>query len=530
MKFFGFDAIEKHSNDQPAMRVFTDTNWEAGSEFILEARGQAPFAFRDIDALLLQGYYQNSEPLVKERQLILEMVQDPRLHFPMTRTGLTIKDLLEAESPMALQPTDVVMHIRLGDYRKANWVIDPAPQLAILRNIKPNRLIIVCQAPQTDAERNYLKFFEEFRPVMQHGTELEDFAVLRSANRIMVTNSTFSWAAAFLGNATERWIPEPTFNELRQISPTDHMYSAGTFDLSSLDIPSSLLAVTGEFLMSFCDYIVLNRAKNEEIGPWIDAVVPPARQLYVEDEWDVKNVRSLFVYPESGLLRHTLSKDWPDLRLIVSHNGDNCPDYEVLIPFLDAHPNVYAWLQNNMVVHPQIRTLPIAEQNRLWRGGRYDWEPSVSICRAAERSHNFLYSFCWPTAPIRRVWFKEAQGLRTSLPTLDFYPHRVPREDYIEMLTQARAVICPPGNGIDTHRHWETLYNGAWAAVQDNPHTHCLMREYPSLPLIPIASPAAIPAPPTELPSPFHPLLLRPFWRTLFDSYCCVPGCTKSGN
>lgn len=525
MDAYGFDRIKKISDGYlPSipMRVFTDANWDAMSEFILQ--GDDPFSFRETDNLMHEGYFQKSEPLVEKRQRILELFNDPRLHFPISQSGATIKDLLETVAPIELHDTDMVIHIRLGDYRAAELVADPAPQLAILRAVKLPRLIIVCQAPKTDAERNYLKFFEEFRPIFQHGTELEDFATLRSAKRILVTNSTFSWAAAWLGNASERWIPEPTFNELGRISEADHVYSmSNAYNLSGLDIPTELLPVTGEFLQSLCGYTVLNRAKNVELGPWIDAVVPPTQQLFIEDEWSVKP-KSLFVYPEVGLLRTILERGpWPELRLIISHNGDNQVDYTTLVPFLDANPQVYAWVQNNTVTHPRIRSTPIAEQNRMWRGGRYDWEPRVTICRSPDRTYNYLFSACWPTSPIRSIWFNEARSLRATHPTLDFYPHRVPKEEYIEMLQQARAVICPPGNGIDTHRHWETLYNGAWAAVEDNPHTQCLLHEYPSLPLIPIASPAAIPAVPTELPSPFHPLLLRQFWTTLFDSYVNPP-------
>jgi hypothetical protein len=518
MDTYGFDRIEKISDGYiPSfqMRSFTDANWEATSEFILQ--GEDPFYFRETDNLIQQGYFQKSEPLVEKRARILHLFNDPRLHFPISQSGATIKDLLEAAAPIELRDTDVVLHIRLGDYRHAQRIADPAPQLAILRAAKPPRLIIVCQAPKTDAERNYLKFFEEFRPIFQHGTELEDFATLRSAKRILVTNSTFSWAAAWLGSASERWIPEPTFNELGRISEADHMYSmSNAYDLSGLDIPTELLPVTGEFLQSLCDYTVLNRAKHAEIGHWIDVVVPRSQQLFVEDKWSYVRPKSVFVYPEAGLLEAV--KPWPELRLIVVHNGDNQVNYSVLLAFLDVNPRVHAWIQNNTVAHPRIRSLPIAEQNRMWRGGRADWEPPVSVYRQAERESDFLYTWCSPSHPIRPVWMEEAKAMRSVAPNLELYPYKLPKEDYEDLLCGAKAVICPPGNGLDTHRAWETLYKGGWALVQDNSHTRCMLEEYPSLPLIPIDSPAALPPVPST-PSPFHPLLLRRFWTTLFHSY-----------
>ena len=181
---------------------------------------------------------------------------------------------------------------------------------------------------------------------------------------------------------------------------------------------------------------------------------------------------------------------------------------------------MYAWVQNNTVAHPRIRSLPISEQNGMWRGGSLTWEPPVTVSRNESRSCDFLYTWCSATHPDRAVWMEEAKALWHRVPTLELYPVKIPREDYWEAMISAKAVICPRGNGLDTHRTWETLYKGAWAIVPDNQHTTRLLEEYPSLPLIPLSSPAALPSLPIpEVPSPFHPMLLRQFWKTLFASY-----------
>jgi hypothetical protein len=98
---------------------------------------------------------------------------------------------------------------------------------------------------------------------------------------------------------------------------------------------------------------------------------------------------------------------------------------------------------------------------------------------------------------------------------------KVEVDDYLDILQDSKAVICPPGNGVDTHRHWETLLTGGYAIVQANPHTQNLLREYPSLPLIPIKQieDIHIIEIPSESPSPFHPMLLLEFWNILFESH-----------
>jgi hypothetical protein len=538
LEIYGFDRIERLSTgDAPIenVGVFTDENWNAIWPFVVESMDPGGFHHKD---LILQGYFQKSDPLVLQRDRILRLFADPKLHIPITQSGATIKDLLETPAPLQLHDTDIVLHVRLGDYRAAGLVADPIPQLAILRAVKPPRLIIVCEEPKTDAERNYLHLFEEFQPIFQHGTELDDFATLRSAKRILVTNSSFSWAAAWLGSATERWIPEQTFNELGSISETDHLYQMSNgYELGNLDIPTETSPVTGEFFQAMCDFAVLTEARKtemrewegrlEHLGDWITLATPSAKQLLIEQPWadTVYAAKSLFVFPDRGILDTVAARGpWPALRLLIVHNGDTEANYAALIPFLDANPKVHIWLQNNVVSHPQIRTLPILEQNRIWRGGRLDWDPPVSISRNPERDGDILYTSCSATHPIRKEWWEEIIPLRARLRRLDLYANRLPREEFIELLQTYTQVVCPPGNGVDTHRAWEAIENGAWAIVQNNAHTRCLLKEYPSLPLIPIESPKDLEnAPHLTAPSPFHPMVLRQFWMTLYSSYLYSP-------
>lgn len=469
--------------------------------------------------MCLVGYFQCSEPLVKFRPYLLSCLATDTT--PISTNGTTMREFLEAPSPIAIDPEDVILHVRISEYP---YVIDPAPQIAILRQARYNRLIIVCTKPKTDAETNYLKLFEEFHPVLQHGTELEDFAVLRSAKRIIVTNSTFSWFAAFLGEATERWIPEPTFNNLGKISETDYLYTAASdYPLGKLDIPvEPFLPVTGEFLQSMCDYSILDREKKEELHKWIDVVCPVERQLYIEEEWapEVFQAKTLFIYPkgDSCCAKRVFKHTWPNLRLIMFHNSDYSLDASSVIPFLDANPNVWCWAENVTCRHPRIKVVPIGEENRMWRNnGSPTDEPMNTVSRNLERSVNIFVPHWRNTSPIRTVWYNQIKG--NSSERVRVFP-KMPKEIYLKIIKTVRAMVCPPGNGVDTHRHWDALAAGTWAIVEDNAHTQILLRDYPSLHLIPVPDAEKIhlmPIPDTI--APFHPLLLRQFWRTLFDSY-----------
>lgn len=440
-----------------------------------------------------------------------------------------MREFMDAAAPIRIRPEDIVLHVRLADFVGEKMVIDPAPQLAILRqalSVTGGRLVIVCAKPVTALEENYLKFFEEFHPTFQHGTELEDFATLRAANRIMVSNSTFSWLAAFVGSASERWIPAPTYNELGVIdAATDTLYEAATgYPVEDLAIPTEpFLPVTGEFLQSLCDYTILDRAKKVEMHSTIDYAHPIERQIFSDEPWPEKvlQARSLFIYPtgDCSLARHVFKSVWPNLRLIVFHNSDNEVDYESVIPFLDANPAVWCWAQNATQWHPRIRVVPIGEENRMWRGGNASYEPMVTVSRCAERDIEIFAPFMSNTNPIRFTWREQLEHLRVSNPAIQMFS-RLQKAEYLDTVTQSRAMVCAPGNGVDTHRHWEALIKGTWAIVHDSRHTRLLMRTYPSLHLLPVQDMEDLTelVIPEGLP-PFHPMLLRAFWRTLYGSY-----------
>jgi hypothetical protein len=155
----------------------------------------------------------------------------------------------------------------------------------------------------------------------------------------------------------------------------------------------------------------------------------------------------------------------------------------------------------------------------MWRGGNALYEPTVTVSRKVERGAEIFMPYASITNPIRIVWKEQADVIKLREPRLHIIG-KLQKEAYLEWVESARAMICPPGNGVDTHRHWEALTKGAWAIVHDNQHTRLLLRTYPSLHLLPIEDMDDIED--LEIPQglpPFHPLLLREFWKTLLRSH-----------
>jgi hypothetical protein len=59
------------------------------------------------------------------------------------------------------------------------------------------------------------------------------------------------------------------------------------------------------------------------------------------------------------------------------------------------------------------------------------------------------------------------------------------RVKYLEDLRSKGLILCPEGNGVDTHRFWETLYMGGTPVVISNPK---MQNFYDNLPVIQICS------------------------------------------
>jgi hypothetical protein len=117
--------------------------------------------------------------------------------------------------------TDIVMHCRLGDFYHDDYlaeghndcseIIHPRWYVDLLQAEKFQKLHIVLYDHKTPTKyvNRYLSYFEPFKPIVYRKRRAGlDFHFIRSFDRIICSNSTFSWWAAFLSQARVIYIPE----------------------------------------------------------------------------------------------------------------------------------------------------------------------------------------------------------------------------------------------------------------------------------------------------------------------------------
>jgi hypothetical protein len=94
---------------------------------------------------------------------------------------------------------ELVIHIRLGDYKHIGCVIDIQSYLDVIEVDKNNisKVTIVTDSP-SDPVLNPLR---NIGCEIRCKSEIEDFFYIKSAKRICISNSTFSWTAAFISDA-----------------------------------------------------------------------------------------------------------------------------------------------------------------------------------------------------------------------------------------------------------------------------------------------------------------------------------------
>lgn len=109
--------------------------------------------------------------------------------------------------PVTPNTKDIVLHIRLTDYWPLQWVLDPSYYLEALRQLEGTfEKVYIC----TDEPQNatYFRAFDNFNPVFIHGTPEQDFEFMRSFDRIIIANSSFSYLVALLGYARKIYCPK----------------------------------------------------------------------------------------------------------------------------------------------------------------------------------------------------------------------------------------------------------------------------------------------------------------------------------
>ena len=172
-----------------------------------------------------------------------------------------------------------------------------------------------------------------------------------------------------------------------------------------------------------------------------------------DDHWieGCKKSKSIFVY--THLLPYFKKYVLARLELpfvLVSHNSD----HGITLDDLDIlnHPFLIKWFaQNCECSHEKLVALPIGLTNRQWGAEKL---AQLLLAASKQRKTKLLYAnFSDHTHPSR-------SGLKNLISSMDNVTNsqNLSYEQYLAELSSHKFCLCPRGNGIDTHRFWESQY------------------------------------------------------------------------
>lgn len=205
-----------------------------------------------------------------------------------------------------------------------------------------------------------------------------------------------------------------------------------------------------------------------------DFVFSPQEQ--VENEWNplYNTYRNDQLFDGCVIYTHThyVSRLFDALRsvdkkvVVVTHNSD------VNVSSVDNMPdNVGMWFTQNLnVLHIKLRALPIGlENSRWWKDIDKTGRMNQKLAEPRKRKGLVYMNHNVNTNILeRQVLYDMFFG--KSFVTAEQRLNGQGFQDYLDNLYSHDFIFCPVGNGIDTHRVWESLYMGTIPIIKRTIH------------------------------------------------------------
>jgi len=162
--------------------------------------------------------------------------------------------------------------------------------------------------------------------------------------------------------------------------------------------------------------------------------------------------------------------------ILISHNGDGAVrmerDSAYDASLSKAPPTLIEWFAQNVCVRDsRMQSIPIGLENSKWFPELQKIEKLKQIIKNNKCRYNKIYcNFNIETNPTERI---KAHAIASNLSycTTNLGKNGFGYNEYVSNLYHHDFVLCPAGNGEDTHRLWETLYIGSIPIVKRSINT-----------------------------------------------------------
>ena len=223
--------------------------------------------------------------------------------------------------------------------------------------------------------------------------------------------------------------------------------------------------LSGETFQELCDITLITK----EINEFHKSLSPNVNKIFVESNYASiyldksisemnKPVVSIFIY--THILKDFMDRILPELSLkckinIVTHNSDH-PFDETYLPILNNENVNNVFAQNTFITHSKLISIPIGIANSMWpHGNKEILSKVVKSVNTFDCKEKMYVNISINNYPKGRQYAFEC--LRNSDVSEIEFPNRN-YQSFLEKMSEYKWIACPRGNGVDTHRLWETLY------------------------------------------------------------------------
>ena len=225
--------------------------------------------------------------------------------------------------------------------------------------------------------------------------------------------------------------------------------------------------IVGEKFIEFCEYKFFPPNKKD-FNPF-KTHLPPE---------DKKGIFVVYTHIHLVPRFFSIIKNYKGKFILVTHNSDHSLTKEI---FNNKPSNIIKWLSQNVEVdHPDIISLPIGLENSRWWRKIDKKNKMINKLKEEKNYTNLLYiNHNIRTNPAERnapyTLFNNKKWV-----TLQRGSNGQTFDGYLNNLYRHKFILCPAGNGVDTHRLWETLYMKSIPIVKDHVNTNF----YKDLPIL----------------------------------------------
>uniref|UniRef100_A0A6C0E0T0 Exostosin GT47 domain-containing protein n=1 Tax=viral metagenome TaxID=1070528 RepID=A0A6C0E0T0_9ZZZZ len=282
----------------------------------------------------------------------------------------------------------------------------------------------------------------------------------------------------------------PNDNKLHLVANL-HVHSKQLYKFSSIfDINFSDI-ITGDRILHLCDFVISTKeifAFHQNID-YFTRGFDMSKVIIVKDFSNIntsllnsyfltfshisgKTNIKLFIYTHllDSFIDHILPVlDKSLTYTLYTHNSDGAFT-DAHLPILQNKVITHVYAQNvNSQPHHKLSALPIGIANAMWKHGNLLELYTVMKDTYKYKKENAVYVNINPNTYGYRKEVLDAINVTGAFKISQNKSYK----DYLTELASHRFCLCLRGNGVDTHRFWESLYLGVIPIVINNSTTKC---------------------------------------------------------